>query len=610
MKENLELAIGYCRVSTKKQEKKGLSLDAQEDYIRNWVSNDGYDIVKIFKVQESGGDSERKHLDESFRYCIENDIKHILITDSDRWTRSREMDVEAQKFIKKHDLKVHIIRERKVIGQFGSAAEKFAHNVKVDADEMIREIITEKVMLGIKEKLKKNEFPGLPPLGYRSVKKTDKSPHRIEQTEDAPKMKELLELFNTGKHTISQTIELAKDLCLRPRKGEFTKGALAKTIKNIFYYGDFVWGGEIYQNKTDGFKPLITKKVWKENQEILKKRTKYVKTKGLSFRFNHLITCSKCGRAVFGVRFNHVMNWMTKKGKTEKKYSYKPYYTCTHGNYYTVDKAGRMPKEYVDEKTLTIKKNIPYEKEYQEIIGTDKEGKPVYIEAKEIPKKGITVGHKVEAHKCDMPSFKEEEIEQMLIDKISLIKFNNKVWQKMKTKLFELEEGDKEFLDLEIRTLRSEQTKNEIQLDKMYEDYQNEVIDTDFFKSRSSKIRERQNEIKERLTELEEEREYYDKKIGTAIEVLDSFKNWEKIFKEASDEKRNQLLNFLTIKISTVYSKTEKRDKIYENKDLDIQLTPEVRELFDLGILEAAEKWDKEKRIRLDSFNSGKISYG
>ena len=55
-----ELAIGYCRVSTKEQEKKGLSLDAQEDYIREWTKSNGHDLVKVFIGVYSGGRSLEK----------------------------------------------------------------------------------------------------------------------------------------------------------------------------------------------------------------------------------------------------------------------------------------------------------------------------------------------------------------------------------------------------------------------------------------------------------------------------------------------------------------------------------------------------------------------
>ena len=595
-----ELAIGYCRVSTKKQEKQGLSLDAQEDYIKNFVSGNDYDLVKVFKVQESGGDSERKHLTKAFAYCTENDIKHILITDSDRWTRSREMDVEAQKFIKKHALKVHIIREKIVIGQFGSVAEKLFHNIMIDVAESRRDEITEKVLTGIEQKLKRGEFPSTPPLGYRSISKTERRPHRIIQTDAAPKMKQLLELFNSGKFTVRQAIKLARDIGLKPqRKETFTKGALAKLIGNRFYYGEFEYslpnidGGKskVYENKTHGFEPIITKKVWAQNQAILKKRQRNLKGRGKSFTFNSLVTCGKCGGAIFGERFDAAVKYKTKKGLKVKKYDYPSRYHCNKNNFFTASGSLIPPNyiaEHVDKEKLQISKDITYWEEGEKKVWR-KEGTPV------------------EVHVCDMPTFWEKELEQMLMDEISLIKFKNKHWEKVKKDLFKDE--TKEFLDFEIRNLREEQTKSEIQLDSMYKDFKNEVIDAEFFKSRSKQIRERQKEAKERLAELVPEREAYDDRIGKVIEALDAFKNWEKIFKEADVEKRIHLIRLLTIKISTVYDKTEIKDKMYETKRLAIEFISEVEELFEIGLIEADKRHDeKHNYVELESvFNSPKF---
>lgn len=576
-----------------KQEKLGLSLDAQEDYIKNWIKGNGHDLVKVFKVQESGGDSERKHLNKAFIYCIENGIKNILITDSDRWTRSREMDVEAQKFIKKHDLKVHIIRERRVIGQFGSVAEEFAHNVLVDAGQMVRGLIREKISLAIEEKLKKGEYPGMPPMGYRSVKRTEDSPHRIEQTEDAPKVKRFLETFSTGKYTIRRAIHLAKDIGLKPpkkRDSSFTKGALAKTIKSRFYYGEFSWEGKLYENKTAGYEPIISKKTWKQNQEIIEKRTKNLKGRGLSFLFNQLMKCGKCERAIHGVQFNHATKCKTKKGVTEKKYSYQPRYVCTKGNYYLYKGAHLIPKEYVDEKALIVKENVFFTKD-------EKTGKSK-IRFKE--------GTALTAHKCDMPSFNEAELSKMVMKEIGLIKFNRKHWEKIKKDLFKDE--TKEFLDFEIRELRSEMTNSEIKLDKMYDDYQKEIIDAELFKRKNKEVRERQAEVKERLAELEEEREDFDNRIGNAIEILDNFKNWEKIFKEASAEKKNHILSLLTIKISTACENTILGNKEIALKGLEVEYTPEVRELFRMGLLERVDR-NRRKHTELKSFNCIKTRY-
>lgn len=588
-----ELAIGYCRVSTKKQENLGLSLDAQADYIRNWTSGNGHDLVKVFKVQESGGDSERKHLNKAFTYCIENGIKSILITDSDRWTRSREMDVKALKFIKKNDLKVHVLREGRIITGGLKGFAKFTHTTKVGVDELLRELIGEKIVEAIKEKLRKNEYPGMPPMGYRSINKTKKSPHRIEQTEDAPKLRRLLETFSSGKYTIRQAIRLARDIGLRPPKkkdASFTKGALAKTIKSRFYYGEFHWGdGKIYENKTAGFEPIITKKTWKKNQEIIEKRTKNFKGRGLSFLFNQLMVCGKCGRVIHGVKFSRAVKWETKKGLAERKYSYQPRYVCTRGKYYLKGQT-IVPKEKVDTDALTLNEDI------------------FYREDKRTGKKKIRFKEdtSVTEHICNMPSFNEDELSKMVMKEIGLIKFNKKHWEKIKKDLFKDE--SKEFMDFEIRELRSEATKNEIKLDKMYEDYQNEIIDADFFKSRSERIKERQAEVKERLEELVEEREAFDAHIGNAIEILDSFQNWEKIFKEATIEKKNHILRLLTIKISTAYETDILANKEVAYKGLEVEYTPEVKELFRIGLLERVDR-NRRKHTNAKSFNCANSTY-
>jgi len=591
-----ELAIGYCRVSTKDQEKKGLSLDAQEDYIREWTKSNGHDLVKVFKVQESARAIERKHLKDAFKYCIANNIKQILISDSDRWTRNRELDMEARKFLKQNELSVYLIRDRRFIPDFKSAAEKLGHNVKVDVDAYISDIIREKTLSGIEGKLKKGEYPGTPPLGYKSIPKTEKSPHKNVQTEAAPKVKRLLELFNTGKFSVRQTIKLAKDIGLKPKRvSEFTVGYMSKLIKRKYYYGEFEWShpwadagvAKIYENKTDGFAPIITKELWEQNQAILKKRQTNLKgRKGSPYLFNNLMTCGKCGGLIFGVKPDYKISWKTKGGVKTKKYKYEAHYLCNRNSYYTSNGSNSISDKYVDAETLTIKEDITYEDDYTG-------------EKKIWWKKGTAV----KAQKCNMPYFSESEIERMLMEEIGVIKFNKKHWQRLKESLFKDE--TKEFLDYEIRALRSEMTKNETRLDEMYEDYRKEVIDTEFFKTRSERLRSRQKEVKARLNELEEDREMHDEKIGKAIEIIDSLKNWEAIFNKADREKKNHLIRLLTSKISTVYIKKEFRGKTYESKQVAINYEPEVEELLLLGILEESKKDKKEVFFNSPKFRDG-----
>jgi len=299
---------------------------------------------------------------------------------------------------------------------------------------------------------------------------------------------------------------------------------------------------------------------------------------------------------IFGEKFNTAVKYKTKKGMTAKTYDYPPRYHCTKGPWYT--KKGyntidySIPPEYVaehvDKGNLRIEKAITYREDGEE-------------------KTWLKEGTLLETHTCEMPTFWQSELEQMLLDEIKVIKFNKKTWAKIKEKLFH--DDTKDLLDYEIRILRTELTKNETKLDKMYDDYCKEVIDTEFFESRSKKIRTRQGEIKDRLTELEEDRESYDEQIGKSIQILDAFRNWEKIFRDIDAEKASHLLKLLTIKISTTLRHSPGRYDKTKIKALDITFTSEVRELFVLGLLEMDSK---RKAAKLDKafLNSLNSRYG
>lgn len=594
-----ELAIGYCRVSTKKQEKRGYSLDAQEDIINEYGKSNGCKLEQIFKVQESGSKVERKKLFTALHFCVEKNIRLILISDSDRWTRSRYLDMDAQKFLKENDMRVYLIKDRRTIPEATTAALTFQHNIKVTTDEYFSAMLREKILRAVKKKLEKGEYPTTPPLGYRSIRKTDDKPHMIIQTEKASKLKKLLELFNTGKFTLRQIVKLAKDIGLEPKKkAEFTIGAMAKLIKNKFYYGEFDYSlptiddgeSKIYQNKTEGFEPIITKKMWKQNQEILKKRqTNHSGRNANQHTFNNLITCGKCGGLIFGFQPKYKVKYKTKQGIQAKDYFYPVHYICNKNSYFTTNGKNVVWANYVDKENMVIKEDIVYDETYtgEKKISTKK-------------------GTKVEKRRCDMPYFLESEVEKMIVDEIGLIKFNKKNWQKMKENLFKDEQ--KEFLDFEIRNLRSEMTKNEMRLDELYEDYKKEIIDEAFFTSRKDRVVNRQKEAKERLGELEEDRELYDLKMGKAIKILDGLKNWEQIWKEANADKKRTLINLMTIKVLTFYSKGQYKGQAYENKRLRIAYTPEIEELFEIGLLEAEREMRKEDP-NYGFFNSPNFRY-
>ncbi len=78
--------ISYYRVSTKKQEKSGLGLDAQKTAVQKFLNQDSI-LIAEYQEAESGKDNERPELNRAIEHCKkENAI--LLIAKLDRLSRN------------------------------------------------------------------------------------------------------------------------------------------------------------------------------------------------------------------------------------------------------------------------------------------------------------------------------------------------------------------------------------------------------------------------------------------------------------------------------------------------------------------------------------------
>jgi site-specific DNA recombinase len=93
-------AVGYIRVSTKKQQLDWESLKTQKQSIKNYSRNNNLKLVKIFEDAYTGTKADRKWLNEMYQF-IENynwNISQCIITKIDRSTRWK---TEVYEWIKK-----------------------------------------------------------------------------------------------------------------------------------------------------------------------------------------------------------------------------------------------------------------------------------------------------------------------------------------------------------------------------------------------------------------------------------------------------------------------------------------------------------------------------
>ena len=79
-------AYGYARVSTKKQELYGYSLEAQQEQIKNYCKREGLELIEVFSEAESGAKSNRPKLEEALRLCQISNAT-LIVAKIDRLTR-------------------------------------------------------------------------------------------------------------------------------------------------------------------------------------------------------------------------------------------------------------------------------------------------------------------------------------------------------------------------------------------------------------------------------------------------------------------------------------------------------------------------------------------
>lgn len=112
----------YIRVSTLKQGKSGLGLDAQKDINRRYVNSVDGEIVATFKDVESGTHRDRPGLWDAIQYCKDNNCT-LVISKLDRLSR----DVEFTFKVINSGIDIHFcdmpVINTMILGVFASVAQ-------------------------------------------------------------------------------------------------------------------------------------------------------------------------------------------------------------------------------------------------------------------------------------------------------------------------------------------------------------------------------------------------------------------------------------------------------------------------------------------------------
>ena len=298
----MKKVVIYVRVSSKEQKREGYSIPAQKKILWEYAKANSFNVVKKFEDDETAKSAGRTGFNEMIEYLKDNkDVNTILVEKTDRLYRN------FKDYVTIDDLKVTIflVKENEEIGRKANSHQKFMHGIKVLMAKNYIDNLSEEVKKGQKEKAESGILPGTPPVGYRLVKKDGKSVPEVDEKNKNLPIK-MFEYYATGLYSLESLAIKVKDEGLfivgnfpsHSKMKNLIKSTVQRTLRNPFYYGDFLWKGKLYKGTHE---PLVSRGLWNKTQETLDRfenKKMLSKYNTLKFTFKGLLTCKECGRTI------------------------------------------------------------------------------------------------------------------------------------------------------------------------------------------------------------------------------------------------------------------------------------------------------------------------
>lgn len=324
--------IGILRVSSHRQ-KDNISHDTQEKEIREYCARHRIELSRVFKIVESAKDSDnRKQYSEALASAISNDTPHILFYMYDREARNLTDNEKNEKLVRSGLLIIHYVRDGKVLHKDSPDSEFFIRDVQAAANKQFIRNLAAKVSDAMREKAEQGWYPGNhAPLGYAHLHRKDENGRIIPRgttigpDPDERRVRQVQREFELRAQGVSYE-EIRRRIIsegLIPENGlsQYRKTTIERRLKNVFYWGRFVWDGIEYEGKHPKIIPdLILRRVQATGSMRGMRLLARDQEHGL---FQGWLRCAECGcLAVYDPK--------TKRYRSGASKTYH-YYHCTNG---------------------------------------------------------------------------------------------------------------------------------------------------------------------------------------------------------------------------------------------------------------------------------------
>ena len=284
--------FAYLRVSTAKQGEHGVSLQEQRDSILRFAERSGLEITGWFEERETAAKRGRPIFAQMLKGLKQGKAQGVLIHKIDRSARNLKDWADLGELIDQ-GIQVHFANENLDMRSRGGRLS--ADIQAVVAADYIRNL-REETRKGFYGRLKQGLYPLPAPLGYLDVGKgqlKDIDPLK------GPLVKNVFELYASGRYTLDLLVQKADEIGLRNRaNGRISRNGIARLLKNEFYVGliRIDRTGEIFQGRHE---PLIHRSLFEDVKLVLSGKI-HPRCRRHKFLFSRLLTCQPCTYSLAG----------------------------------------------------------------------------------------------------------------------------------------------------------------------------------------------------------------------------------------------------------------------------------------------------------------------
>ena len=305
----------YVRKSTDEEDRQVLSIEAQLAELKEFAAKEKLEITASFEEAKTAKEPGRMRFGEMLQRLKNGEADGIISWHPDRLARN---PIDGGQIIYLVDTGKIKSLKFPTFWFEDTPQGKFMLNIAFGQSKYFIDNLSENVKRGLRQKLRRGEYPGWAPLGYLNEYKNhtiikDKIKHKL--------VKRIFELYSKGEYTLKSLTDKFNELGLISQTGKKLRpGVIHFILKNPFYYGVFKYKGEIHEGNHE---PIITKKLFDQAQQVMQNRGRPHKEKKHNYIFtNGFMKCGTCGCCITAEKQKGYIYYRCTKKKTacEEKY--------------------------------------------------------------------------------------------------------------------------------------------------------------------------------------------------------------------------------------------------------------------------------------------------